>query len=236
MKRFVLFAVLAVIVAWGWNVRTMAAATANTNALLVSFQITGLSQDTAVVTNNNVESTTYSANSLKIGNVNFLNLLQAEFGTTFPTGAQLAYYLTGDTGFHVLDQNGASILNVSTNPADSSYGFGLSNSIAGVYAQLLVGKAANNLVTSNQTETVTAYAPDYGIFFYDSHGNDFHIDGLLTLKINASMTASSGVYNSVSFTITGSGGGTIFNPTTGTNETMVFPKAKVSAKGSGIIE
>jgi len=156
---------------------------------------------------------------------------------SFPTGAQLAYYLSGDMGFHVLDQEGNSILKASTNALDSSYTFALSNSVAGgVYVDLITGKATTIEATTNTQEVVTGTGPDYGIYYSDSHGNDFHVDGLLVLKAKSTQTATSLVYNTVSFTITGQGGGKFFNPADGKYDTGVFTKVNVSAKGTGVIQ
>src|ERR1700722_16571117 len=104
---------------------------ANTNALLMEIQLAGVVQKTTVVTNGNVQTTTYTTTSLNIGNQNILNMLQAEFGTNFPTGAQLAFNVGGTSGFNVLDANGNEILDASQNPLDANYVFALSNSVAG---------------------------------------------------------------------------------------------------------
>jgi hypothetical protein len=115
--------------------------------------------------------------------------------------------------------------------------FALSNSVAGgVFASLVTGKATLTEATSNTQEVVTETAPDYGIYYSDSHGNNFHLDGLLTLKANATQIGTNIVYNTVSFTITGQGGGTFFNAVDGKYDTGVFTKVKVSAKGAGIIQ
>jgi hypothetical protein len=221
----------------GLGTNNLQAASGNTNALLISFQISALIQQTTIVTNGAVVTTTYSTTPVKIGNQNILNLLQAEFGTTFPLGAQLAYNLTGSIGFHVLDKNGSPILDVSTNATDTSYVFALSNNVAGATVPvLIVGKGVDNTLTSNQTQTVTETAPDYGVFYTDSHGNHFHLDGFLTFKPNISVTSSNSTYTTASFTIIGSGGGTFFNPADGKYDTGVFTKVRVSAKGTGIIQ
>jgi len=237
MKKFVLLIVATTLGLLGLSASNLQAASGNTNAMLISFQIAGIVQHTATVTNGAVVTTTATAIPVKIGNQNILNLLQAEFGTTFPTGAQLAYNLTGPMGFHVLDQNGNPILDASTNASDSSYVFVLSNAVAGATVPTIItGKLVENTVTSNQTENLTEIAPDYGIYYADSHGNKFHLDGLVTLKATLSATSSNSVYDTVSFTIAGSGGGIFFNPIDGLMDTGVFTKVKVSAKGSGIIQ
>lgn len=237
MKKFVLLTLAVTLGLLGLGNSKLQAASANTNALLISIQISGIIQETTIVTNGDVVTTTYKTTPVKIGNQNILNLLQAEFGTTFPVGAQLAYNLTGNIGFHVIDQEGNPILDVSTNAADGTYAFGLSNAVTHASVPtLIIGKAVDNTVTSNQTEIVSEIAPDYGIFYTDSHGNNFHVDGLLTLKADASVTSSNTIYNTVSFTIVGDGGGTFFNPSDGKYDDGVFTKVKVSAVGKGLIQ
>ncbi len=237
MKKTVLLIALATFTVLGLSAGNLQAASGNTNATLITIQITGSIQQTTIVTNGDAVTTTYATTPVKIGNENILNMLQAEFGTTFPVGAQLGYNLSGKIGFHILDQNGNPILDVSTNAADSSYVFSLSNNVAGVTVPTLItGKAVGSTVNSNQTQTVTEVAPDYGMFYSDIHSNNFHIDGLLTLKANASVTSSNTVYNTVSFTIVGTGGGTFFNPADGKYDSGIFTKVKISAKGTGIIQ
>lgn len=237
MKKVALSTLAVMLGLWGLSTTNLQAAHANTNAMLVTFQITGAIQQTSVVTNGNLVTTTKTTTPLKIGNQNILNLLQVEFATNFPTGAQLAYNLSGDLGFRVLDQNGNSILDASTNAADASYVFTLSNNVAGAVSPIIItGKIVDNTVTTNQTENLSEVITDYGVFYHDSHGNNFHMDGLLTLKANLNLVSGTATYTTASFTIVGSGGGTIFNPATGTNATGVFTKAKLSAKGSGIIQ
>jgi hypothetical protein len=238
MKKLMLLIAVIALGLLGLSTSNLQAASGNTNVLLpISFQITGLIPHTTIVTNGDVVTSTETPTRVKIGNQNILDLLQAEFGTTFPVGAQLAIDLTGQGDFHVLDRNGNSILNASTNASDSSYGFGLSNTVAGAYVPAIgTGKRVDNTVTSNATIKITTIAPDYGIYFFDSHGNNFHLDGLITLKANASVKSTNITYNSISFTIVGSGGGVFFNPIDGLLSTGVFTKVKVSAKGTGIIE
>jgi hypothetical protein len=237
MKKSVLLLIGVTLAGWGLSGGRALAAGSSTNAMAISIQITGAIPDVVAVTNNGVVTTTYSSTAIKLGNENLLSMLQTEFSVSFPTGAQLAYYLSGDIGFHVLDQDGNSILKASTNSLDSSYVFALSNSVAGgVFASLVDGKATLTEATSNTQEVVTETAPDYGIYYVDSHGNNFHIDGLLVLKANATQIGTGIVYNTVSFTINGQGGGTFFNAADGKYDTGVFTKVKVSAKGAGIIQ
>jgi hypothetical protein len=233
-------ALLTVATALGWlwfGTGNAQAGVGNTNALLVQVQITAVIQSSTVVTNGNVETATYGGTTLALGNQDILNMLEVEFATSFPAGAQLAYNLTGPTGFHVLSASGESILDVSTNAADHSYAFGLSNNVTRTTAPMLaLGKAVVNLTTTNATETVLQLEPDEGVFYTDSHGNHFHVDGLLAFKIGVTVVAGTATYNTVSFTLTGSGGGTFFNPNDDKYDTGVFTKAKISAVGKGIIE
>jgi hypothetical protein len=237
MKKFILLAVTALLGLAGFGAGNLHAASTNTSAMLIQFQITALVQKTVIVTNGNEATTTYTTTTVQLGNQNILNLLQAEFSTTFPAGAQLAYSL--DTqGFYVLDQTGNSIMNVSTNPSDGSFMFNLSNSVAGATSpEVLTGKIVENIVTTNETETASAISPDYGIYYQDSHGNNFHLDGLLTIKLVGNVAADgTTTYSTVSFTIVGSGGGTFFNPDDDLHDTGVFTKAKVTASGKDVIQ
>ncbi|MGD0058779.1 MAG: hypothetical protein ABSD58_05105 [Verrucomicrobiia bacterium] len=237
MKKSVLLFIAVTLGGWGFSGGRALAAGSSTNAMAISIQIAGAIPNEVAVTNKGVVTTTYSSTAIKLDNEDLLNMLQTEFAVSFPTGAQLAYYLTGDIGFHVLDPEGNSILKASTNSLDSSYVFALSNSVAGgVYADLLVGKAATIEATTNTQEVATDTAPDYGIYYSDSHGNNFHVDGLLVLTLTATQTTTSLVYDTVSFTLTGQGGGKFFNPADGKYDTGVFTKVKVSAKGAGIIQ
>ncbi len=237
MKKSVLLFIGVALGGWGLSGGRVLAAGSSTNAMAISFQIAGAIPNEVAVTNKGVVTTTYSSTAIKLGNEDLLNMLQTEFAVSFPTGAQLAYYLTGDIGFHVLDQDGNSILKASTNSLDSGYVFALSNSVAGgVYADLIAAKATLIEATTNTQESATETVPDYGVYYSDSHGNNFHVDGLLVLKLKATQTATSLVYNTVSFTITGQGGGTFFNAADGKYDTGVFTKVKVSAKGAGIVQ
>lgn len=210
---------------------------ANTNAMLVQIQITASLQQTNIVTTSGVTTTTYTTKSATIGNQQILNMLQAEFSTTFPTGAQLAYNLTGSSGFHVLDASGTDILDVSKNLSDSSYRFDLTNNVTGGGApEIILGKTAETVSTGNTTQTVTAEQCDYALFYADSHGNNFHFSGLLVLKANASVVSSTTTYNTVSFSINGQGGGTFFNAADGLYDTGVFAKAKIIASGKNLVQ
>lgn len=170
---------------------------------------------------------TYATLKVKITTQDILNILQAEFGTLFPDGAQLALDINNNTAFEVLDKNGAFILDVSTNPADSSYFFYLTNR---ANIQVIAGKVAQ---TPTQTsEIVTETLPDYDILYADQHNNNFHVGGIITLKANAVVTTNT-VYKSLSLTLPGTGSGTFFDHVAGTNENGVITGSWVGTKLKG---
>lgn len=221
---------------------SLQAAFVSTNSALVQFAITAALQTTnsGVYTTNNathVATAPYAVTKVKIASQDILNFLQAEFGTTFPPGAQLGYKLTSPDGFVVLDQNGGIILNVTTNPADSIYVFSLSNSVAGAYVPSVeTGTAVEKLTTTNLTYNFTQMAPDYGVYYSDKNGNSFHFIGMLTLKFNLVRTPTNAVYKTISFTIPGTGGGAFFNKADSKYDRAVFTSAQISATGAGIKE
>jgi len=239
MKKFVLLTSAVTLALLGLGTTNLQAMPANTNNLPVTFQITAAIQKTSVITNGTLVTATESATSLKINNKFILNLLEVEFGTNFPAGAQLAFSLASINGFSVLDRNGGLILDVSTNAADASYIFSLSNNVINATSSvpiLITGKGTQNIVTSNFIDNITEFAPDTGVFYRDAHGNDFHMDGVLTVKAKISTTSSNTTHDTLSFTLVGAGGGTFFNSNTSTIVTGTFTKAKFSAKGTSLIE
>ena len=240
MKTFAL-RTSAITLAWlAVSATHLLAAPANTNGLPVTFQITAAIQKTSATTNGTLITATETATPLTIDSQYFLNLLQTEFSTTFPAGAQLAYRLDGVTnGFSVVDQTGSPILDVSTNAADASYVFNLSNNVVAAsvsFLGVITGKGTEDTVTSNITDQINEFVPDSGIFYHDAHGNDFHMDGVLTAKIKINTTSGSNTQEVVSFSLVGAGGGIFLNPNTSAITTGTFTKAKFSAKGNTLIE
>ncbi len=217
------------------NTGTLSAA--GTNFLAVQFQVTGIIQKTANVTNGTTVTTTLTTTPLKIANQNILNLLQVEFGQSFPAGSQLAYSIATPTGFRVLNSSGNVILDASSNAIDSSYVFSISNNVAGFGPTAMgVGKIVTDSNTGNITTTASVIQPDSGLYYNDSHGNQFHVDGMISLKESESQTSSNTVYNSASFTISGQGGGFVFNPGDGLVDRADFTKVKVTFVGKDIIQ
>src|SRR5208337_364071 len=106
-KHFVFWTVVTALGTMGLSPAHLEAAT-NTNGLVSAFEIVGLysPNNSPVMSTNsvgNVITSDYTAKPLKIATKDVLNLLAAEFGTSFPSGAQLAYDLNSPQGFVVLD-------------------------------------------------------------------------------------------------------------------------------------
>jgi hypothetical protein len=213
-------------------------AASSTNGLVSSFAIVGLFSPTnspVMKTNNvgNIITSTYTAQPVKIDTQNILTLLASEFGTSFPSGAQLAYSLGGSEGFVVLDKTGNLVLNVSSNATDASYRFSLTNTS---YTTAVSGKAVQTTTTSstNTVENVTETLADYAIFYADGKGNNFHFGGAIVLKANATVITNTTDYKTLSIVLTGAGGGTFFNPSDGHYDSGVFTKAIWSAAGKDV--
>jgi hypothetical protein len=212
---------------------------AATNGLNSTFSIVGQFSpaNSPLVTTNvvgNVVTSIYTTKPLMITTKNILNILEAEFGTSFPVGAKLVYGL-GSGGFRVLDPQGNLVLDASTNGSDANYRFVLSNS---VYNSAITGKTVMTITTAstNTTQLLTARAPDYGIYYEDGKSNDFHFTGLLTLRADALITSSNTVYKTVSILLNGSVGGTIFNPLDGQYDKAVFTDATWNASGVNVFQ
>jgi hypothetical protein len=210
---------------------------ANTSNMVMSIQFSGIISKTTTVTNGGTVTSTLTTTALKIANSDILTLIQSEYGVIFPTGAQLGYDLEGTTGFVVIDQSGNLIQQVSTNPADGSYLFCLSNSIAGVDAQqITAGKVVETTATGNSTEVVSITQPDYGVYYNDSHNNNFHFIGLVAIKADALVTSSNTTYKSASIGMAGTGSGTLFNAKDGLHDDLVITKAKLTITGKNIVQ
>ena len=184
MKKYLLSTAVAALGLVGLGVIHVEAAT-TTNGLPSTFALVGLFSPTnspVKTTNNigNVITSTYTSKPLKIATKDILNLLSTEFGTSFPSGSQLAYRL-GTSGFLVLDNSGNLVLDVSTNLTDSSYRFSLTNN-SGTSA--ISGKAVQTTTTAstNTVESATDTYSDYAIYYADGKGNNFHFTGVIVLK------------------------------------------------------
>jgi hypothetical protein len=208
----------------------------STNGLASSISIVGLFSPTnspVMKTNTvgNIITSTYIAQPVKIDTQNILTLLAGEFGTTFPSGAQLAYQI-GIGGFVVLDNSGNLVLNVSSNANDASYRFSLTNTSS---IMSISGKAVQTTTTSstNTVEDATETLADYAIYYADGKGNNFHFGGPVVLKVNATVNTNTD-YKTLSIVLTGSGGGTFFNPSDGHYDSGVFTKAIWTAAGKNV--
>ena len=206
MKLFALLTVALGLL--GSNVGNLQAASVSTNAMIVKLALTAQIQAPIVgITNSPNTNSTYSVTKVKIANKDILNLLSAEFGTSFPTGAQLGLTLNPYFNFVVLDSAGNVFTNVSANLNDSSYVFSITNNSP---TTIITGKvAATPAIT---TETVTELASDFTVYYQDGHGNNFHFGGLVTVKATATVVANVTTYKTVSLSLPCSGGGTFFNP------------------------
>lgn len=203
MKQFVLFAAMTL----GLTLGSPQARAGSTNALTVRMALTALIQQPELtVTNTPTTNTTFAVSKVKFGTADFLKLLAAEHNQSFPDGAQLG--LTPQFRFVVLNKAGDILLDVSTNGADSSYVFSITNEANNA----ITGKA---VATSKQTtEVATEVQPDFGIYYADGKGNKFHFGGLLTIKVNAVVNPDrSTLLKTVSLLVPScSGDGTFFNP------------------------
>lgn len=228
MKRFAILTVITLVGLLAFDAGTLYAASANTNALTVNFTFTGAIQAPNVATTNIVTATTnttYAVTKVRFANKDLLSLLSLEFATAFPVGARLG--LTTSFNFVVLDQAGNIFMDVSTNSADSSYVFNITNNSSPV----ITGKVVQ--APSKTTEVVTEIEPDFTFYYADGKGNNFHFGGLVTIKANAVVMGSTTTFKTVSLVISGSGGGVVFNPNDLKYDTVVFT-GPWKATGSGI--
>ena len=239
MKKFVWAAIIGAFGLLGSGLGNVQAA-ATTNGVTSVFAVVGLFSPTnspVAITNSagTVVTKTYTVRPVKITTQDILNLLATEFGTNFPTGARLAFSLSGSESFAVLDKNGNIFLDVSTNAADSSYRFNVTNTDYHVTA---IGKAiqTQNSSTTNTVEMVTESASDYAVYYADGSGNNFHFSGLLTLKANIFQDPSITEYKTVSILLSGSGGGIFYNPADTNYDDGVFTKAMWNASGKGLTQ
>jgi hypothetical protein len=234
MKKYALLAAT-----FGLMALTSGYGQATTNELNSTISMVGLFSPASspLVTTNvagNVVTSIYTPKPLVITTRNILNILEAEFGASFPVGARLAYSVHS-SGFLVLDSHGNLVLDVSTNGADPGYRFVVSNT---AYNPAISGKTVmtTTTVSTNTLQLLTVRVPDYGIYYADGKNNNFHFTGLITLRANALVTSSNTVYKTVSFLLSGSGGGTIFNPSDGQYEKAVFTDAVWNASGVNVIQ
>ncbi len=205
MRKYTLMLVMAVFAALGFQTSTAFATSSNTNAMTVRFSFTASTQAPIDgVTNATSTNVTYKVGKFRFTNKDLLTLLAAEFGTVFPDGAQLG--LTTSFQFVILDKGGNIFLNISTNLSDSSYVFNITNNSSGVVA----GKVVE--VADKATEVVNEVVPDFTFYYADGKGNHFHFGGLVTIRINAVVEGITTTFKTVSLTVVGSGGGTLFNP------------------------
>ena len=137
-----------------------------------------------------------------------LTLLASEFSVVFPDGAQLGMIMKSSSfDFVVLDKAGNIFRNVSTNLSDSSYVFSVTNNNSSSVAAGIISAVSNKT-----TETITEIQPDFTFYYADGKGNHYHFGGLATLRLNALLEGGTATLKTVSVMISGSGGGTMFNP------------------------
>ncbi len=237
MKKLALlaFSAIALLLTTTSNVR---GAWVNTNALLLQLQITGVMQTNfngKTVTNAaGIATTTITAKPITITTKDLLRMLESEFNTNFPTGAQLAFGVAGPiSGFMVTDSSGNPILDVSSNPNNSSYVFAISNAVVGGNFQLQYGKLVQNFATTNATGLITQIFRYYGFFYKDSHGNDFSFVGNLTAKISVLESPSLSLYRTFTINFPGSGGGVITRE--GVPGYAAFSRALLVGGGKNIV-
>ncbi len=186
--------------------------------------------------NGTVITETYTTKTVTIATKDILNLLAKEFNTTFPAGAQLAFTL--DDRFVVLDQGGNVFLDVSTNAADSSYRFSITN--GSIPNAVFSGNEifTKNTSTTNTVQNLAITEADFAIYYQDGKGNDFHFSGVVTESLNAFQDPNTATYEikSASIILSGSGGGTFFTPTDGAYHKGVFTAATWRAVGVNLPE
>lgn len=249
MKKFTLFTLVAALGLMGLGVGNVQAnpqkgppPTGNTNGLPCTFTIAGLFSPTnSPVTSSNASGTviteTYTSKTVTITTKDILNLLAAEFNTTFPAGAQLALSFDGQ-GFVVLDQSGNVFMDVSTNSGDSSYRFGTTNYMD--YIHVMSGKETftKNTLTTNSVANMIITLADIAVYYQDGQGNDFHFSGVVTESENTYENPITQIYEikSASIILSGSGGGTFYNPADGGYDKGVFTTATLKASGMNIPE
>jgi hypothetical protein len=203
---------MAVFGLFGFQAGRASAASSNTNAMTVRFNLTASVQATEITTNATSTNTIYKVNRFRFTNKDMLNLLATEFGITFPDGAQLG--VQPFSGFVVLDKAGDIFLNVSSNLTDSSYVFTITN----FTERSFLARTGKNLAGDNTILVESGIEPDITIYYADGKGNQFRFGGLLTFKRNVLVVGGSLVaggtatWKTISYVISGSGGGVIFNP------------------------
>ena len=234
MKKSVLLTIVAAVVTL--SASAAHAAFTNHSVLPVNFQLT------AVWTTNVVKKTTNAAHTITstlpattniITSSNLLTLIATEFNTNFPAGSRIAYSPDADK-FFVVDATGAFLLNASSNPNDSSYGFGISNKVPGGVAlsgDLEFGKSIEYTNGNSAFAPLVIFSSDYYVFYKDSHDNDFHFGGFSSYNFTQSSTPTNTIYPSISVTVSGPGGGKMVHPKANLPYWVVFPKAQLNANG-----
>ncbi|MGB7746863.1 MAG: hypothetical protein WBN75_06195 [Verrucomicrobiia bacterium] len=247
MKKFALLTLTAALGLMGLGAGNVQAAppkgpsTPPTNSLVSTFSIVAFfsTNNSPVITSNangTVITETYTTKTVTIATKDILNLLAKEFNTTFPAGAQLAFTL--DDRFVVLDQGGNVFLDVSTNAADSSYRFSITN--GSIPNAVFSGNEifTKNTSTTNTVQNLAITEADFAIYYQDGKGNDFHFSGVVTESLNAFQDPNTATYEikSASIILSGSGGGTFFTPTDGAYHKGVFTAATWRAVGVNLPE
>jgi hypothetical protein len=211
----------------------------NDTVLTANFLITAISVTNSTpskVTNSfNTITSTIRATTNLVSSANILKMIATEFNTNFPAGSRLAF--TTGLYFVVVDSTGKVLLNASSNPDNSQYYFGLSNNIVTeslASAFMSFGKQIEYINGNKKTAPGTIMASDYFICYRDSHTNDFHFGGFVSYTNFRNSTPSSSIDPSVTFKVTGSGGGYMIHPKTLQPTYVVFPKADMTASGRNV--
>jgi hypothetical protein len=208
MRNYALLMAATVFGLLGFHAGSVSAASSNTNATTVRFSFTASMQGPIqAVTNGTATNVISKLNKFRFTNKDMLTLLASEFSTVFPDGAQLGMVMGSSSfDFVVLDKAGNILRNVSTNLSDSSYVFNITNNSSSVAAGII------SMTSNKTTETITQIQPDFTFYYADGKGNYFHFGGLATLKLNALLEGGTVTLKTISVMISGSGGGTVFNP------------------------
>ena len=244
MKKLVLFTAVAVFTLLGMG--PVKAAFISTNSIPLDFSMVGVYNPTNtpdyatnVTSSATVITQIFRTNAVKIVTKDMLNILGAEFGTTFSSTDRIVYnFHTG--GFQITDANGNFIKDVSTNNADSSYKFQMSDTnVVGVSSE---GVARGKIVTiekpagTNLTANATVWQPDYTVVYADGSGNNFHFIGNIVEIITANQAGPYLTeFKKVTLRLNGAGGGQFVNGKDGDNiDNLIFIKASVSGTGKNI--
>lgn len=234
MKKFVLLTAAIALSFIGAN--TAQAAFSRTNAIPVQLSMTAVSVITNTSVTNAIGTVTSAAKTVTnvLTTKDLIKMIATEFNTNFPAGAVLAFNLTSFK-FEVTDANGNTLLNASSNPDDSGYSLAISNDlVAAESGQMFTGKFVQ-ATNGNFNANYNILASDYGLFYKDGHGNNFHILGVLNYKLALSQVGSVAKTTSFSLSLNGPGGGIFVQPRTSAIVPVVFTRGVLTGTGRNLI-